>query len=481
MNTELKVGMFTIVGIFATLLAIFTLSPNLFDRQEKSEYFTVLDDASGILPKTHVRTNGVNIGEVKAVDLTENATKIWLQVDAGVLIPEGSTTIVRTVGFLGDKYIEISRPSSSKAKLQAGSYIPQDRNTNDISDVIQLLGSVAADVKEVTQNLASVLGDAEGEATIAEIVENLRGFSSSMRGAVDDNRNDLRELVANLKSVSDALKTSLRQENVERLDRILANFDESMVEVRGATKNIKLISEKVERGEGTIGKLVNEDDTLDEIEGAIKDLREVLSPIRELEVGVSTHVEMRSQTADQTYFNLVLRTRPDTYYLLGLSDVSKQIVDTTTETLPAGEGDPNATSVTRVRETVKEDSSLRFNLQIAKRWWWLGARIGLFESTGGVAADAYFLNDSLRLSVEIFDFEDSEDTNRRYARLKTYLSALFFNHIYMMIGVDDITRYKPGTETVDPKLNYYGGLGLTFTDKDLKTIFGAAALGGTGI
>jgi hypothetical protein len=65
---------------------------------------------------------------------------------------------------------------------------------------------------------------------------------------------------------------------------------------------------------------------------------------------------------------------------------------------------------------------------------------------------------------------------RRNAHLKAYASVLFYNHLYAMAGVDDPTRTDPETGKVDKKVNFFAGGGLTFTDQDLKAIFGTAAL-----
>src|SRR6478735_9909887 len=99
MGTEFKVGLFTLIGLSATALAVFFVSPELFDRKSKATYFTILKDASGILENTHVKTNGVNIGRVARIKLSETATEVEIEVLQDVPIPVGSQVAVRTVGF----------------------------------------------------------------------------------------------------------------------------------------------------------------------------------------------------------------------------------------------------------------------------------------------------------------------------------------------------------------------------------------------
>lgn len=469
---EYKVGLFTLAGIASTVLAIFVLSPDLFDSKKTKNFYTLLKDASGILEKTHVKTNGVTIGKVSKISLNRNATRVELEIDEDVFIPSGSTVVVRTVGFIGDKFIEIKRPNDSELQLATDDIIPQATDASDIQEVVSLIGSIADDLKKVTANLSTVLGGKKGENSLTSIVDNIEKFTHDARGILEDNREDIRDLVENIRDFSNNANEVLNAENREKIERILANFDTSMVEVRGATKNINLIAEKVEKGEGTLGRLINDDETLVEVEGALKDLRKVLAPVTKMEVEVDTHTYMRADETSQTYFNILFRTRPDSYYLLGFTDFTERTIDTTTRTL---DGDASDGEVREI-ESIQEKKALRFNLQIGKRWGAYGARLGLFESAGGFAGDIFLWHDRFRMSLELYDFADKDSDVRRTAHIKAYASVLFFNHIYTMIGVDDPTRIDPETGKVDKELNLFLGAGLKFTDQDLKSLFGMAAI-----
>ncbi|MCX6125418.1 MAG: hypothetical protein NTV34_11830, partial [Proteobacteria bacterium] len=234
---------------------------------------------------------------------------------------------------------------------------------------------------------------------------------------------------------------------------------------------------KIEKGEGTIGRLVNDDSTLNDIEGAVKDIREALGAANKTQIVIDGHGEFRKDRTSQTYLNLRFQTRPDRYYLVGLTDGYEGVSDTTTESLETKPAEGNTPAYTKTRERVQERKALKFNLQMAKRWYFMTARLGLFETTGGVAGDIHMFSDRLQLSLEAFDWKSYKNEWRRVAHLKTYASILFFNHIYAMVGLDDITRTKNPLTYADERGPVpFGGVGLTFNDQDLKSIFGAAAL-----
>jgi phospholipid/cholesterol/gamma-HCH transport system substrate-binding protein len=483
LGTEFKVGIFTLIALGTLVYMFFVLSPDSFESGKRKSYYTILNDAAGIIPKTHVKTNGVIVGKVKDVKLDVNMTRIDMEIDVGVKIPVGSYIEVRTRGLLGDVFLEIIRVADSGEYIPDGGQIPRSEGSTDMQAVIALAGSIGRDVKKITAVLADVMGSEEGASEIKEIIANIRGSTgdlrstlAALRGAIGDRPEDVKAIVANIKEFTAGLREVLDSDNQKKLSNIIASFDESMGDVKGATKNIRLIAEKMERGEGTLGKLISDESTISEIEGAIKDLREVLSPVKKLEVGVEYRGEFRNDRSGQNYFNMIFKTRPDRYYLLGMTDLQSQQVDRTTKTIteePAVDDDPETT---QVRETIRERQALRFNLQFAKRFGPIALRFGLFESTGGFASDLYLFRDRLRLSAEAFDWKTKDNEYRRVAHLKTYASVLFFNHVSAIAGIDDLTRLDPesGKEIKKPK--YYFGAGLSFNDNDLRALFGAASL-----
>ena len=491
LGTEFKVGLFALVALGTLAYMFFVLSPDAFEDKEYRTYYTVLKNAAGIVSKTHVKTSGVSVGKVKSVMLEGLATRVSLEIDKAVQIPVGSRIEIRSVGLLGDVHLEVTRPTNVTETIEEGGFIPQSDDAVDMQALISLVGDIARDIKKVTNSLANTLGTKDGEQQIADILKNIQGLtadikatSNTLKTSIGDREADVQEIVSNvrdgvrdLRTFAADLRGVLNQENRDRIDRILASFDETMLDVRGSAKNINLISERVEKGEGTIGRLVNDDSALKELEGAIKDIRKVLAPANKLQIEVDAHVEARRDQTSQAYFNILFRTRPDRYYLVGLTDTTYEERETEVYAEPTADDDGRATTTTR--ERIRRQNALKFNLQIAKRWYWVTARFGLFETSGGIAADLHFFNDRIKWSNEIYQFDTKDTRERRTAHIKSYVSVLFYNHVYAMVGVDDPTRTDPKTGKADKEINVFGGAGLTFSDQDLKALFGTAAIAGS--
>ena len=105
-----------------------------------------------------------------------------------------------------------------------------------------------------------------------------------------------------------------------------------------------------------------------------------------------------------------------------------------------------------------ESSDLLFSAQIAKRYYDIGFRAGLFESTGGAGIDYYLFKDRLKLSFEAFDFDIE---TRPHLTFKADYKP--FEFLYLTTGVDDFVS-DIGRES------YFVGGGFSFSDEDIKTL-----------
>jgi len=502
LGTEMKVGLFTVLGIAVLVYMFIVLSPRAFNSSDVNTYHTIVSDAAGIVPKTHVRTNGVSVGKVESVILEASRSKLIFTIDATVKIPVSSKIEIRTRGFLGETFLEIVRGPDNGQYIPDNGFIPLSEDTVGMTQLVSVLGAIAKDVKQVTNSLATALGNKDGQQKMVNIVDNIEESTLALKSILQENKSKVSGLLANLEKTSSTLAYAIGdspegiklavdnirvttsklkefssnlnelidQENKEKIERIIAQFDKTMDDVTSTATNVRLVSEKIERGDGTIGRLINDDSVITDIQSAIKDVRQVLSPANKLQVTVSYRGELDNSTA-QHYFNLYFRTRPDKFYLLGFTDLAN---NTRTETVTEKETVADGVTTRQTTENYNEKRNLRFNFQFGKRWSNFTVRFGLFESTGGIAADYHLLSDKLRFTAEVYDF-DKASTVRRTAHGKFYSSFLMFNHVYLIGGLNDPTKYGADGKVVK-KRNPFFAAGLEFNDDDLKAIAGAASL-----
>lgn len=500
-GTELRVGIFTLAASGAIITVFFFLNPESFKGGDYKTYYTITDNAEGIVEKTHVRTNGVTVGRVAGISLLTNKTKIVLEIKKSVPIPRGSKVEIRSRGLLGDKYIEIVR-SHSEEMTAGGEELSSSADSFSTEEVVALVGRIAQDVEDITQSLSDSLDGGEGRNRIETVMLDVEGLLKDLRGVVGDNRgriasavshlegaaqgiaqvvktnkSNVERIVANLEEVSTSLNTMLGEGGRERFSNIVDKLDASLTDIKETTNRIKLVSAQVEQGKGTLGRLISDDSTIEKIESTLDSINEVLAPASKLQLEVDYHGEVRADKTSQHYFNLVFRTRQDKYYLLGITDFGERVVVTKRDSNPPSDRETEEREgVSYQTETMTDDKELRFNLQFAHRWYDVALRFGLFASKGGVASDFYLLDDRLRFTVEVFDWNSRGDKIRKVAHFRTYVKMVFLKHLNVIAGIDDPTRIDQATNRIRKNLNYFFGAGFSFTDNDLKGFLGTAAL-----
>lgn len=215
-SLELKVGLAVGVGLFLFIISMFMLGgDNIF----KSTYQLKVrfDSVQGLGPGSVVQLLGIPVGNVMRIDVvpseeTNNIEVILkLNKDFQRQITEGSAAGVRTQGALGDKFIYITPgPPSAKPLKDSDQLLPEAR------------GGFLETLVESGDKLEKVF------KIIDEVHILMKNINASGRSD---------KMMANLSLASDGFKRSSTH---------LAN-----------------ILEKVDRGDGTLGALLNDRSVFD--------------------------------------------------------------------------------------------------------------------------------------------------------------------------------------------------------------------------
>lgn len=492
-TAEAKVGIFVIIGVALLTYMTFTVGQYRFGKEKGYVLKVRFKSISGVDLKSTVKIAGVEVGKVEGIRLADNMAEVALRIADGVAIPLDSKAVVRGAGLMGEKHIEIVPGSPQARKLVSGEEIALSSSPTDIDQVFSQLSDVITDIKGVTSSLNKVLGGEEGKQSLQVIIDNIKGisdnlnralagnqlkrmidnfeaFSRDMKDISGQNREAVKQTIANLEEFSRVLKDRT-PEISESLKVAADNLADILKENRGNLKdsvdNIKVasnklqdtldsitkVSKKIENGEGTIGKLINEEVTYEKLNSTLTGLDNYFSRIQSFKFFIDYRGEFITQSQrTKSYLNIKIHPKPDKYYLLGLVDDPEGYrtnTDTVTTTTTAG------TTTTSTLHEEKTTDRLKFNAQIAKRYYDLTVRGGLVESFGGVGADYYLFKDGMKVSLDAWDF------NRKPTpHLKVSASLDFFKHLFLVGGGDDLANN-------DRRSVFVGG-GIKFEDDDLK-------------
>ena len=485
-SVEAKVGIFVVIGIVILGYMSMKVGKLTLSKDKRYEVEALFDSASGLAVDTTVEIAGVEVGRVGRIGLEDGKALVGLYIDPEIKLTKDARAVIRTKGILGDKYVELIPGSPAAPVLAAGDRIVYSVPTTDLDTLMNVLGEVARDIKKLTGSLSNVMGGEEGEASLRAIIVNVREMTETLNRTVQANNEDVTRMIANLSAFAETLR-EIGDANHEDIDTIVANVRKASCEIETLVANLNEITNKINEGEGTIGELINNRETVENLNEALVSLKEVTDKIGEGEGTIGrlvnddetveslnatlegindflskddtfrTYLDFRAEylldnEATKGYFSLKIQPKDDKYYLLGVVNdpYGKRTVK---ESIVTVDG------VTSTAKSVTwERNKLTFNAQIAKRYYDLALRGGFFENTGGVALDYYLFDDSLTFSLEAFDFDPDKNPNLKFRADYTPLQ-----HLYLTAGYNDMISDWD-------RQSFFFGAGISFADEDIKTL-----------
>ncbi len=480
LSSEAKVGLFVLVGLIILGYMSFQVGKQTLGLKRGYTLDVVFDNAAGLDRDASVQIAGVEVGRVESISLKEGKALVRLHIGANVKLEKDAIASIKTHGILGDKYVEIYPGTRGAAYLAPGEQISRTERQTDIDRMLNQLSLIADDVRGVTNSLNRVLAGQAGEEAITSILTNTRDLTRNLNNVIVSNEAALRTALENTRQLTGNLNRVVTQ-NDEKVGQVMDSLKAASSAMEKTFATLNEITGGVNRGEGTLGKLVKDSATADKLNKTLASLQEVTEKINEGRgsigklvnddetvrnlnegmTGLNRYVNKAEQfrtflsyrgeylfdkSDAKSFLELRIQPKEDKFYILGV--VSDPRGRRTTKDITTG-------GVTTRTEEWDRDGLL-FNAQIAKRYRDVVLRGGLLESTGGVGVDYLSLNDKLKLSFEAFDFG-----NDRRAHLKAGAEYQLFKHIYLSSGWDDFVSDQDNR-------SIYGGFSIRFEDDDLK-------------
>lgn len=498
-STEAKVGVFVLLGIALLAYMTIRLGSLQFGEPEGYRVWAVFDSATGLKTKAAVEMAGIQIGKVNRIQLDNGRARVTMLINQEVSLAADSIAYIRTRGVLGDKYVAIAAGSPGAPKLKDGERMVKAKVPSDLDEVMGRIGQIAEDVKDLTTSLKVSLGSPESQHNIKESLANIRDLTQNLKELVSDNQNrlnrvvenldvftsDLREIsgnnkqalgetIQNFRKISSQLEVAMSKITpqlestvkglnsvVEKIDKgqgtigALVNERQTIDDLNSTLASLKQISKKIDDGKGTIGKLINDDTTITKIDEALTGINDYLSRADAWKVYVDYRGEyLFGESSLRSTFNVRLQPKADKFFLLGVVDdpvgrrTDKETITTTSE--------GGTTYQRREKVTTYDRDGIKFNAQIGKRFYDLTARAGIFSSTGGVGLDYHLLDDNLTLTFEAYDFRLDIRPHFKFGA-----DYNFWQYFYLTGGVDDFI-------SEDDRATLFLGAGIRFYDDDLK-------------
>jgi phospholipid/cholesterol/gamma-HCH transport system substrate-binding protein len=294
-SNETKVGALTAIAITILVLGYnFLKGKDLFTSTTK--YNAIYTRIDGLAASNPVTVNGYRVGQVTSVSLIKGDSirvKVGFEVNSDIVVRDSTIAKIVNSDFFGSKAIELVLTNKSVA-LKEGDTLISEMEPALISSVTSIVTPIKDKAESLIVSLDSVFGGESGRKlqgtidNINAITADFKKTSSKLDGIVEEERKKLNAILADVKSVTTMLESNNGEiaatiKNLKSISDTLAAVEiQSLVtKAKNTLAQVHEITEKINKGEGSIGLLVNDKQLYNDLDETAKSLDALLKDMKE--------------------------------------------------------------------------------------------------------------------------------------------------------------------------------------------------------
>lgn len=282
-KTEIQVGVTVLAALAVLLWGIAWLSA-LARSHLQRVWHVSFAQAAGLAEGNEAHVNGVRKGVVRALRLSGDHVVVDLALARDVVLTRDSRVVIRSTSMLGDKVIAVDYRGSG-APWSERDTIP-GYFEKGLPEVMADVGLASGGVAGIAQQLDSLARAVNREGGLVATVESFRRASADLEAAVAENRAALRSTMDNLSATAGSahrLVTAREQELSTALDHFgsaAANLDRLSGRLDSLRASLQGTASRLDRGDGTLGRLVQDERLYDDLSASVRELRALIADIK---------------------------------------------------------------------------------------------------------------------------------------------------------------------------------------------------------
>lgn len=259
-----RLGIFVFIGTVLTVLSIFLIGSKEQLFQDTYTVKAYFEDVEGLKNGAVVRLNGINIGSVKDIRITNDekgTVEVVMKLNKSIenFIRLDSKCTIETEGLVGNKIVTITPGSSKFDKIANGGVIKSERKTT-LNDIISETQSTMRNVNEFTYQLAVVTKQINsGRGTLGKIL-----YDNSLYNSAVNVTQSADVTLSQLAGKLDVLTNTIVDLS-KGVDGVIKGTNEAIAKINEMIDN-------TQQGKGILGTLLNDRSSYDSIKVIINNL-----------------------------------------------------------------------------------------------------------------------------------------------------------------------------------------------------------------
>lgn len=287
-SKEVKTSILVIAGIVLFIFGFnYLKGKNLLNSSRT--YYAVYDNVEGLASSTPITINGLQVGKVVSIGFKGDGSGklvVKFTVDSDFEFSKNSKAELYETGLIGGKAIAVVPAFDGATIAEPETYLEGTKKPGLSELVNQRLTPLQEKVEKVTTsvntaftNLNDVFDD-DAKASLRKSIDGLNGLlksfertSNSLNSLLSDQDSNLNKSLANVEHISS---------NLSKVSDSLAeaNLKQTINNLQTTLDNLNTTIAGINDGNGTMGKLMNDDTLYDNLEGASKQLEELLQDLK---------------------------------------------------------------------------------------------------------------------------------------------------------------------------------------------------------
>ena len=289
LSNEIKVGLTIIAATVVFILGVryFEDLP-LFDSTY--DLVTEFDDAGGLISGNIVRVNGVSVGSVNRVAISQETGKVEVHfhVDATLPVTEGSYAQVAGFDALGVVRLDLFLGDPSGTLIEEFGHV-EGRGAGDlIGDLSTRAPELVDQVDRVLAGLESTLSEtssmlSEPESDLRMTMNSVQGSVQALEDILTAEKERISQILANVDSLTAGAAGAIGKDGEHlteltgNLNETLDEIDESLSRFTETGEKLNEILDKLNNGDGTLGMLINDPSMYEKLDSTLNGINSLLT------------------------------------------------------------------------------------------------------------------------------------------------------------------------------------------------------------
>lgn len=282
-KAELKVGATVLIALLILISGLLWLKGFRLERSRYVQYVW-FPNIGTLSTGDPVSISGVNKGKVASIDLAEGGVKVGMYFANEVQLQSDAEFTIKNVGLMGERFVDV-RTGTSAEPLPRDSVARGEYDTG-IPEVMGLMGRMTEDVRELVVAVRATIGSDTTLQRIAAITASLERVARQTSELIERNQTGVDRAVADFGEAARRLRQTMEtnehavNRSVARLDTTTASLTQFADRLDSLADAAHQLVADLQSGEGTLPRLLHDDQLLRRWETTAADIDELVRDIR---------------------------------------------------------------------------------------------------------------------------------------------------------------------------------------------------------